>query len=671
APEGGAAVSELGQTLFRVGTGLENERLDREMKRAQVDVTRDVNDLRLQVEEIGDPDAADQAWQEGVKGLRDRFQTETTDTGRPRIDPKNSEKFGLVFDDLTNSVAFSLGRRTLGLRNAEREATYVNYAYEAARTGASADEGTIDVLVSQGDEQIDGRVAAGVIDAAEAERRRIGLRGDISNARAIRMVKEDPEGFIAKSTAGGFDGLEADTVASYQVQAQNAIEADAKAAATAAEKAAKERKTAVDDRVKEIRDIAADGREAVDEQFLSNPEVKASEFFGEAQAAISLRKENGSLATMNPAQLDTLIAAEKGQKVAKPYQTERLKVLQKWRDDHEKGYDEDAIKYADKVGVAKITPIDFTADSTTLATELTRRAEIGTDLVDQGYTRDRRILTDDEADHLKTALDVDADPEERLRLAATIAGTLGTGELIKLDDDPVLIHAGDFIAAGNSPGRALDMLRGEAAMARDNIVMPPLKDRRGASFEVLDAVYADLPGGDALQERTLAAADALYAQRMGRIDPTADIDQDRYQQALHEALGGVGRYGTSQARGGIQDMDGVPVLLPKGISVDSAQIAIATSGTVKDPTNPRAAQWSDEAFANRMRIASGGQVPDINGELPDRRTLSDLQIMAVGDDSYVFVRPAADMADAPTMLMNQDGAPFTFSLRRLVREVQK
>ncbi|SDI56258.1 hypothetical protein [Salipiger marinus] len=670
-PTGGAALADFGQVMAQVGKGLEAERLDRELKRSQVDLTRDVNDLRLSVQQIGDPDAADAAWSQGVQALREQYDTATAETGRPLIDPKNREPFGLAFDQLTNAVAFDLGRRTVGLRNAEREASFLRYAHEATRTGASADAGTVDVLLSQGNEQIEGLLAAGVIDAAEAERRRIGLQGDISNARAIRMVSDDPEAFIAAADAGGFLGLEADTVARYRVQAQGKLEADARAAATAAEKAALERKKAINDRIREIRDIAADGREAVDERFLEDPEVQQSEYYGEAKAAIALREENGSLATLTPAQLAALIDEEEARKVTKPYQTERLKVLQERLEEHEKGYDEDPIAYAGTVGVAEISPIDFSADSETLAAELTRRAQIGEELVSAGFARDSRILTEAEADALETALDAENDPEERMRLAGVVSRTVGTAELQRLSGDPVLVHAGDFLSAGNPPGRALDMLRGQAALARENVVMPPLADRRGVSFQVLDAVYADLPGGDALQERTLAAADALYARRMGRVDPTADIDDDRYTQALHEVLGGTGRHGTAQARGGIQEVAGVPVILPKGAGAPEVEQALSRLGYAQDPGNPRSFRWSAEGLEARLKAVSGGQLPRIDGELPDQRTMSELQLMAAGDDSYVFVRPSADPAEPPTVLMNDQGAPFTFSLRRLLREAAK
>ncbi|MBR9840257.1 MAG: hypothetical protein GYB50_20540 [Rhodobacteraceae bacterium] len=663
-PEGGAELAQFGQTMLAVGTQLENDRLDREMKRAQVDLTRDVNDLRLQVDQIGDPDAAEAAWTQGVSGLREQYQNGTNAAGQPRVDPKNANDFGLMFDQLTNSVAYSVGRRTIDLRNAEREATWINYAHQAVRTGATADQGTVDVLLSQGNSQIDGLLAAGVIDAAEAERRRIGLQADISNAKAIRMVEEDPQGFIAQAEEGGFAGLEADTVARYQVTAKNNIEAREAAATREATKRA-------DDRVTDIRDIARDDRISTDEAYLETDDAKASEYYGEARAAVALQREYASLKRMTPDQLMDIIDQEETQKVAKPYQTERLKLLNDLLDDHDTGYTDDPVGYANKTGVASIEPIDWTADSTTLASELSRRSDIGTQLVDGGYTHTRRVLTEEEADALSDVLDVEAEPEERLRIAGVLARELGGAELARLSDDPVLTHAGDFVAAGYPPGRALDMLRGQAAMDRDNVVMPPLKDRRGTSFQVLDQVYADLPGGDALEARTLAAADALYARRMGRVDPTAAIDEDRYAQALHEALGGTGVYGSGEAQGGIGEVSGTPVILPKGISTTAAERALERIGLIADPDRPRAVEFSNEQLAKQLERASGGQVPDIDGELPDARTLRELQIMAVGDDAYVFVRPSDDPADPPTALMNRQGDLFTFSLRRLIREARR
>ncbi|WP_289150268.1 hypothetical protein [uncultured Salipiger sp.] len=663
-PEGGAEFAQFGQTMLAVGTQLENDRLDREMKRAQVDLTRDVNDLRLQVEQIGDPDAAEAAWSQGVSGLREQYQTGTNAAGRPLVDPKNANDFGLMFDQLTNSVAYSVGRRTIDLRNAEREATWINYAHEATRLGANADQPTVDLLMTNGNSVIDGLLASGAIDAAEAARRRIGLQADISNAKAIRMVEEDPQGFIAQADEGGFAGLEADTVARYQVTAKNNIEAREAAATREATKRA-------DDRVTDIRDIARDDRISTDEAYLETDDAKASEYYGEAKAAVALQREYASLKRMTPDQLMDIIDQEEAQKVAKPYQTERLKLLNDLLDDHDTGYTDDPVGYANKTGVASIEPIDWTADSTTLANELSRRSEIGTQLVDSGYTHTRRVLTEEEADALSDVLDVEAEPEERLRIAGVLARQLGGAELARLSNDPVLTHAGDFVAAGYPPGKALDMLRGQAAMDRDNVVMPPLKDRRGTSFQVLDQVYADLPGGDGLEARTLAAADALYARRMGRIDPTADIDQDRYSQALHEVLGGTGAYGSASARGGIQQVDGMMTILPKGVSAEDAEQAYRNVGLISDPERPRAATWTEARALEVFQKASGGQTPTIEGAFPSQRTLEDLRLLAVGDDEYALVRPSSDPIDPPTALENSSGGLFKFSLRRLIREARR
>jgi hypothetical protein len=109
------AVADFGQVMLDVGTALENDRLDREIKRAQVDMTRELNDLRLQVEGIGDPDAADAAWQQGVEQLRSAYVAPAAD-GRARISPANADRFGLAFDDLANRHASSLGARSLELR---------------------------------------------------------------------------------------------------------------------------------------------------------------------------------------------------------------------------------------------------------------------------------------------------------------------------------------------------------------------------------------------------------------------------------------------------------------------------------------------------------------------------------------------------------------------------
>ena len=141
-PGTGELAAAFGNRLLAFGTALEADRLDREMARLKVDMTRDLGELRLQVEDMGDPDAAGAAWDAGVASIRKNYLTGTGENGRPRVDKKNEGNFGLAFDDLTNTHALAIGRRGLALRQSQRAATYYDYGNVAAAQAVTADPET-------------------------------------------------------------------------------------------------------------------------------------------------------------------------------------------------------------------------------------------------------------------------------------------------------------------------------------------------------------------------------------------------------------------------------------------------------------------------------------------------------------------------------------------------
>jgi hypothetical protein len=117
----GGAISEFGQRIAETFGRVEADRLDREMSRINVDMTRDLGQLRLQVEQMGDPDAAGAAWDQGRASIRDQYLNGQTDSGRPRVDPKNRENFGLAFDDLSNTHALAIGRMNMEQRHGSQK----------------------------------------------------------------------------------------------------------------------------------------------------------------------------------------------------------------------------------------------------------------------------------------------------------------------------------------------------------------------------------------------------------------------------------------------------------------------------------------------------------------------------------------------------------------------
>lgn len=695
ADQSGDAIAGLGDIMANLGTVMVNDQLDRQLKRAQVDMTRDVNDLRLEIEQIGDPDQADARWTQGISQIKTSYIGPER-KGTERLDGRRVEDFELAFDQLANRTGFGVGRRNVQLRMAEHEATYIDYAHEATRAAAGADPDTRAVLIAQGDQQIASMLEAGVIDAAEAEKRRIALRGDISNTRAMQLVAEDPQAFLDEADQGGFPGLEADTLKRYELSAKANIETARKEAEKEAEKARTERQKAIGERLSEMREIMGAGRQAVDEAFLSSTEVKQHPEYARTMAAYSLREENQQLAHMTPAQIDALIAGEKTKKVAHEWQTERLEILQDWRDRHADGYRKDSVAWArqnnvPEPGLAELPAFD-PGDPAAFGEALTARAEAMANLAEDGYPVQGRLLDDNERAMLREAASLDNDPETRAELALTLARNLPRNSVDALSDvidDPVFTHVGGLIDDGAGKMIGAEILRGQQVIEEKNVVMPPVKDRSAPVFGAIGAYFADVPGGEQLQSSLTKAADALYAARVRRSDPAGDIDEDVYRQALHEVMGGTGAYHSRTAKGGMQDVRGRLTPLPRGIGERDVEAALDALSddldgvrSAKYPEAVEAAQrdarqkfnmdgrpitrlTSQEARARadamwQTASRSGGQ-PGIAGEPIDANTLSALSLKGVGPDTYRLVdETGAVVSD----LMS--GAPYEFSLTRLI-----
>lgn len=685
----GDMIARAGDVALQVGTRLEEDRLSREAQRTQVDMTRDLNNLRLELQEIGDPDALDAAWTQRSTALRNSYLEGTTDEGRRRVDPKNAERIGLAFDDMANRHALAIGARSLEARQSQREASWLAYEHEAANAAALGnDPGLRDVLIARADEQLAEMVASGVISPEEAMTRSLSFRGGIANETAIRQVANDPQGFLEAAEAGAYGDLSAETVARYSVQAQNAIDTAAAAAAREEKAAEDARNREIGDRLGDYRDIFAADRTPVDEAFMARPEVQAHPDFARTQAALELSRERADLPFYTPDQLRSAISDERQRPVDQPYQTERLELLQDQLAKAEEGWGRDAIAHAKSIGLPVAPLPDFDpANPQPFIAALGQRQTQAQQLVAEGYIDQPRALDEDERAMIRTLAATDQDPQTRVALAQAIMPNLrgvGVDDASNFIDDRVFLHVGGELAAGAiSPRVAADIFRGQQVLAEGNVVEPSRSERLDAAFQTVDALFADLPNGETLQGDILASADALYAARVRRSDPTGDIDETVYRQALHEVMGGSGTFDGRGALGGVQTVRGVPTVLPAGVNsrnVDAALDALTQVGSISDlPAELRRTDdrgrnitngYDQRAYMATQRLLSAsltGAGPAFEGE--DLLAILDqADIQAVADDRYVFVYRTAR---GPAVLYDAQGRELQFSLKALTREVRQ
>lgn len=690
-PTGGEMFAQFGNQMKQVGEALETDFLQREAQRFQTDLTGDMNNLRLEVTAIGDPDAAEARWRDGTAALRQNYLAGQGENGLPRVSEKNRERFGLTFDELNNRNSFSLGRQTLEARQSQRQADLMRYSQIATQQAAGADPDMRATLLGQGIEKIDQLVATGAISPAQGETQKQALAQEMDNARAIGMSAENPQGMIDALDAGEFAGLPGEVQERYRVQAAANLDRAAAAAQTAAEKAAKEQATLTGNRLADIRDVRGTGMQSVDEAWLASDDAKSHPDYPMTIAALSLAREQPELAKMSPPQLDALIAGEEARPVREKYQTERVQHLRSLRKDAAPAWQQDAVAQADKVGLYVPDLPQFSLDTARdFGRGLVARSQMADELIEGEYTRDRALLNAEEKEQLRANASIDADPASRAALAETLTDSLSPEDAEQLGEiigDPVFSFVGGLLAVGGDRATAREIFRGQQVVVEKNITLPAVAKRQGAAFKAIDAFFADQPDGEKTQSTITAAADALYAARIRREGPQHDIDTDVYRQALHEVMGGTGRYDGTNAQGGMQDVRGALTPLPMGVRANDADAALGQMARLidgkrtvtytrladdlplstkitgilppVDTVDGMAARARADALWQAASISGGA--PGINGEPLDGDTLSAMQLTAVGNDEYQLTYNGLAAQDLVT------GEKYTFRLSDLVR----
>lgn len=661
-----AGLSDLGARMAATFGRIDAERLDREMSRLQIGMTRDLGELRLKVEDMGDPDAAGAAWDEGVKALKDQYLTGTDETGRARVDPKNRANFGIAFDDLTTTHALALGGRFLEQRRSQRTASYMEYATVAGQQAATTDQATRAKLYADFDAETDKQVAAGILTPEDAVKAKQDFRTTTENTVAIGMMSADPARLVQMIDAGDLPGLPPETAATWRARAQEQVDQNTR-------DGLRDQKAAAEDKARDQIAIYKAGRMPSDPGWADTPDAAQSALHGELMAARDLSKERGNLAGKTVAELDAMIAEEEARTIDKPYQAERLKVLRDQRDQSSTGWATDAMAYAGKSGrkVPDLGQLDPAAPEGWLS-GLAARVTFGQGLREDGLLPDGApapILTQGEQAAVKAALAGVADPAQRAELAAQIMGVVTSrkgdpAQIAALTDDKLLGWAAGGIAAGAmTPALAGEMLRGQEALDAKTIILPPEKDRVDPVFDAVGGLFAKIPGGPARQASVIAATDALYAARRGSVGPAGELDEDLYKQVLHEVMGGTGAYDSRDARGGVQEVAGHLTMLDPGIRAQDAENVLDSIAFDFGPgeLDGRLRRQPDRA-TRAIRSAGNGE-PLINGEPLGADEWERAYFVANGPGRYLLM---LDVGPDGKQVLTADGKPWTFSLKRLL-----
>ncbi|MBY5988217.1 hypothetical protein [Roseovarius atlanticus] len=686
ANEVGAAIGELGQVANNIGTAIINDKLDREMRRAQVDLTRDINNLRLEIEQVGDPDEAEQQWSQGISALRQSYVA-PGDNGQWRVSPRNLERFNLAFDDLANRHAYQIGAQSIERRQSERMATYRAYQFEAERAATKTDADTRDVLAVAGEEQIAGLLNAGIIDAEQAEIERQTLRQNLDRTAAFETYNSDPELFLEELDRGDYEFLDPQVATRMKAGAKaDLLKAEEKAQKTAEAKQSERQKAVANDlgRISSISDTTR--LTATDRAFVESAEVaelaKSDDDVAlalrKAQARISLDQDAQVYETMTPAELRTSIEIERQRKVKHPFEEERLGVLEQLLDQTEKSLDTDPLGHVASLGFEP-PALDLDADPETLEAQLAARVRHGRVVQERGFTDGIVILRPEEREQLKEALGKSANVARREAVLQSFARELGDDAQLVIaaaTNDPAQAHIAHLITQGAPASTTRDALLGQKRLADKTVSAPSPDEFRAAFRGATGNMFLEYPD---LEKRLIATATALYAN--ADID-AGTVDSDIVRQSVNRALGGDG-----QGRGGIAYIDraglGNAYNLPLPANVAAREVTGALDlierGLQEYNYKTRTTRAEDGAvvreYARKSADFTALKAASLNGTAPNlgdenaAEIFEDLQIVPVWKDgqprdAYTFVRMTPR---GPVAIMDENGDRYEFSLNRLVR----
>ena len=668
----GSLIAGFGEQLNATASKIEAERLDREMRRLQVDMTRDLGQLRLQAEEIGDPDKLDAFWSENIGAMRDRYLTGTRDDGRPIVDPKLRDDWEIGFDDLANKHGFAIGQTGQALRQSQRVATYIDYRQEAGTQAAATDPGTRDQLFANHDAEVDRMVADGIYTPERGAVEKQKFRAETEGAHATLMLSEDPQGVLDAIDAGDFAHLSAEDRAGLKVRADAAIAAAEDKALKAAELTAREESAQIKGRLSEANAIVSKGRATPDETLVNDPVAQAEhpELVAELRGAISLRDRKVFIDRMTPAELEALADELKGEKISRKWQTEELDAVETRLASARTELARDPVAYVRGVEALPVAPLDF-SDAGALEAGLKKRAILGQKMKADGWVERPVYLDLNEQAELKAKLDPKsgATPAERARLAGLLAATVGVGALG--DDAGVTAHVGGLLQTGGAERLGADILRGQEELARKTVILPPVSQRADALYSQIGGLFDEMPVGGARAKASIfAAADALYVARHGT-DASGEIDSAGYAQALHEVMGGTGTQGAADATGGIQAVNGEMTFMPVGLGAARTDLAIdrLVTSLADAPVFGGAEKPAYSAALKVIEGAGNGSLPVVNGSYMAAEDWEAARFIAVGNDRYEVL---VQVGDTPVKALDpKTGEPFSLSLMKLTELAER
>lgn len=208
-PQTGAMIADLGKVVLDVGVRLANEKLAREDRRLKLEMSRDLNNLRVEASRADSATDLDDAWASGVSLIRQSYFEGTDSRGRPRVDPRLAEDLKLFFNDLNVGHAATIGARVLSMSAAEETTGVADFGAELMSLYVEGDDDARNFAMAEFGKAVDANVARGLYaPKVAAEIKRDWYRRAEDDRRGLAETRfEEPQEPIdpADAVAGRLD----------------------------------------------------------------------------------------------------------------------------------------------------------------------------------------------------------------------------------------------------------------------------------------------------------------------------------------------------------------------------------------------------------------------------------------------------------------------------------
>lgn len=647
------ALRQAGQKLFTSATQARQQFEANELNQARLNITRDVNALRLKYEQTTDPQEIETGWAEAAGALRAQYVDGASNGLKDPI--------GLTVDTILQSHALPVARHAQGMRVSQAAGQFREFDLMLSNAWANAGPDERNQMIAQGDQMIDADLDAGFISPEEAVQRRQKMRVTALEAEAIYLVDEDPAAFLAAD--GRFDALGGQTVARHQKAARSNLRQIEAQAARRAEQEIEARNQELDRQINTAADLTNDGFSVRRlNALLDSPEAQGRPAYARLRAAANLMDMNPGIRAMTPQQLRDTHAQLRLTEISEPWEAEQIKLLEGMIEQAELNWADDPHGQAAKVGV-DIRPIDMTALAAPSSIDaLEARRLHAQNMAQAGYIQEpaTAFLSKEERAALRAQIAKDQPFEQREAALRTVILGFGEDALPVLRDMEqsgavrqaariMLRNGREGVAFGNLTLQAV--LRGEEKLKAKTVTLPPDTSMQATFNEVTGFFYKDDPQR---ASDIFLAAQAIYAADAEALNPSsgdveglADAEAKAFEDALHRAVGGTfDRNGDKL--GGLQEVRGVVTELPPGISALSVGAAwdrvIVEAGGRPGGQSKRAAPKETWSLDTLNRAAAGNAKLNLDlGNASDILSRSHLEAVQGAPGYYYIVQPRGEI----------------------------